>query len=55
MKKHDKHHDGKKHMSSGGVTGEMMKKFGRNLARAMHQASSGKMGGSSHKSGGRGR
>lgn len=49
MKKHDKHHDTPKHMASGGVTGEAMKKYGRNLARAMNQKAA------SHKSGGRGR
>jgi hypothetical protein len=49
MKKHDKHHDGKKHMAGGGVTGANMKKFGRNVARAMNQKNA------SHKSGGRGR
>jgi len=48
MKKHDKHHDAPKHMAGGGVTGEAMKKYGRNMARAMNQKAS-------HKSGGRGR
>jgi len=47
MKKQE--HHGKKHMASGGVTSESMKKYGRNVARAMNQKTA------SHKSGGRGR
>ena len=39
-----KKHEGSRKMATGGVTGEMMKKYGRNLARAMHQASHGKSG-----------
>lgn len=51
-----KKHEGHK-MATGGVTGQMMAKFGRNLARAMHQANPGKHGASQsrHKSGGRGK
>jgi hypothetical protein len=50
MKQHDKHHDNPKHMKTGGgVTNANLKKFGRNLARALNQKAA------SHKSGGRGR
>jgi hypothetical protein len=47
MKKHTGH--GPKNIE--GVTGEAMKKYGRNLARAMYQAKSK----TPHKSSGRGR
>ena len=36
-----KGHEGRMHkMAKGGVTGEAMRKYGRNLARAMNQKSS---------------
>ena len=40
VKKHEKRmHKG---MAKGGVTGEAMRKYGRNLARAMNQKSTGR-------------
>ncbi len=39
VKKHEKRMHG---MKKGGVTGEAMKKMGRNMARAMNQRSSGR-------------
>lgn len=46
MKKQE--HHGKKHMASGGVTNEMRKQYGRNIARIVNQTGH-------HKTGGRGR
>jgi hypothetical protein len=34
---HEKRMHGAKKMAKGGVTGEAMKKYGRNMARAMNQ------------------
>jgi hypothetical protein len=39
-----KKHGGSHKMATGGVTGIEMRKYGRNLARAMHQANPGKLG-----------
>jgi hypothetical protein len=42
-KKEVKSHEKKMHgMKKGGVTGEAMRKYGRNLARAMNQKSTGR-------------
>jgi len=43
VKKHEKRmHKGVKGMKAGGVTSMEMKKYGRNMARAMNQRSSGR-------------
>jgi hypothetical protein len=39
---HEKRMHGAKKMAKGGVTGEAMRKMGRNMARAMNQKSSGR-------------
>jgi hypothetical protein len=41
VKKHEKRMHGKG-MAKGGVTGEAMRKYGRNVARAMNQKSTGR-------------
>jgi len=41
---HEKRMHGAKKMAKGGVTGEAMKKYGRNMARAMNQRSTGRGG-----------
>jgi hypothetical protein len=43
MKKHSEH--SKKHGSSGGVTNEMRKTYGRNIARIVNQTGHRKTGG----------
>ena len=42
VKSHEKKMHGVKKLAKGGVTSENMKKFGRNLARAMNQKSGSK-------------
>jgi len=37
VKAHEKRMHGAKKMAKGGVTSEQMKKYGRNIARAMNQ------------------
>jgi hypothetical protein len=39
VRAHEKRMHGAKKMAKGGVTGEAMRKYGRNLARAMNQKS----------------
>lgn len=42
VKTHEKKMHGVKKLAKGGVTGENMRKYGRNLARAMNQKSGSK-------------
>ena len=44
VRKHEKRMHGAKKMAKGGVTTDMMKKYGRNMARAMNQRSTGRGG-----------
>jgi len=44
VKGHEKRMHGAKKMAKGGVTGEAMRKYGRNMARVMNQRSTGRGG-----------